>query len=321
MCDEAISLYNSFLVENGKQPFPVYWSQPNCGGSFYPTIPEENTSGGTFLFESNVEVKSFYCPPNVNFTTTGPYDPDDPNKFATKSTIMANVPNAAELQLLVTNADDICVAPLFFGANVVGAPNATMANSFSTTFGEEAPVQLTYTYGKNRFDMCTGNTVTMVGDSDLSGAFYPQSPACDSYMTQYCDSNPDKQICNCFRDRETLRKLMPDVVLPVRCLGPNCAITGYLTDTMLQQGCDMEMCQRVTQMYGANIVTGGQTSIYCGNRLYAVTPTPGPTATRPIRVDDDRESTATWILAAVGAVILAVVIGLFYRYRPGSKKR
>lgn len=322
MCDEAISLYNSYLVENDIRPYPVYWTQPNCGGSFYPSFePPSTRSGGSYSIESNVQVGSFYCPPFVDYKCSAAYDPAEKTKSSTKSDLFAGTPGAEDLEMLVEDANKICIVPVFAGPNVVAEPNLTMANNYSLNpLNGGGEVFIFYEYGYTQYDMCTGNTVSMGGDDEQQGPYYPQSAACDNYMNQFCAANPDKQICNCFRDRETLRKLMPDVVLPVRCLGPNCAITGYLTDTMLQQGCDIEMCQRVTQMYGANIVTGGQTSIYCGNRLYAVTPTPGPTATRPIQIEDDRISTATWILAAVGVVILAVVIGLFYRFRPGSKE-
>lgn len=314
MCDEALRLYNASLKENGYRPYPVYWTKPNCGGSFYPNEPIITSEHkGVVVVEGEAAFGSFYCPPGVDYITNARYDPDDNSKVATKATLMANAPDSAVVELLLEDTTKVCAVPLFFGEGTAEA-NASVASLYS-----DGTIQIDYTQSVSVMEMCTGSTVSIAGDPDLQGAYYPKSPACDDYMTRYCSANPDKKLCNCFRDRETLRQLMPDVVLPVRCLGPNCAITGYLTKVMAEQGCDLDMCQSVTQMFGSALATGGRTSIYCGNRLYDVTPPPGPTPTRPVTVEDDRISTVTWVLSAVGVAILAVVIGLFYRYRP--KKR
>lgn len=319
MCDDAVNAYNTYLENRNLQPQVVYWTGNNCSGHRYPREGESYQADGVTSYKwgdpfwtKNGKVGSLYVPPYADFTATVA-NGSPVTKLSLYGYASGSENNAAEVKRSAYLATDAATKY----ADI-------LSPSYPPKEGARLSDILVFTPDSsalpNLFAMCTGNTVS-IGNG--SGAYYPASSACDEFMKTYCKdpNNLKTQACNCFRDRITLQQLIPDAVLPVRCLGPNCALTGYLTKAMLAQGCDAELCERVTEVYGQDIATAGSSYIYCGSELYNVNVTATATATIPVTVvRDDRFSVTNWILLAVLAVFVGVIVGLIIRFGRARKK-
>ena len=247
-------------------------------------------------------MQSFYCPPNVIFSTRN---------------------NAAATQFKWEWLDSSAPAD----ADILNESGILWTNTDSTKYGDFKLVNelfdVRYSFANSmdnaKFNLCRGEVVnfgSQANGTPYQAAFYPQSQACDIFMTDYCTANPQDPVCVCFSDQLDLEIRLPGTALPVRCLGQNCAFGGYQTYDMAAQGCDVSLCEQVVNMYGEKLASTQETNIFCGYNAYQVykdslpqeevqTLTEG--APEP---EDDTVPFWVWIIVAVVAVAFAIYVGV-----------
>jgi hypothetical protein len=130
--------------------------------------------------------------------------------------------------------------------------------------------------------------------------------------------------CACLLDEHTLREQfcqpgnsLPECeeqnalqeFIPVTCFGKNCGAGGYRFGRMLNQTCNVTMCQQIVDVVGDNIVVDSTSILYCGTKPLAssypsVSPTVSPS---PIASET---GVWVWLLIGVGFFLVVVVVPL-----------
>ena len=306
MCDEALNTYSAYLEDHGLMPWPVFWTEANCGGQRLPldgvSLYGEPAYEWGQAYDAKGNAKTLFCPEQTNFSMLVSSPETAPTEYHKLDITGLPSPEfdaqAANVELLIKDTTDIVV----FHSEALG--RFTMDRMTSIT-----PVYQGQTVDTFKRSMCNGGTI---GIGNSQGAFYPESPACDAYMTTYCADNASKDLneCNCFKDQKLLKEALPDVVLPVRCMGANCAFSGYLTKEMASAGCDVTICEEIVELHGDDIADSSSANIFCGYRYYNVHSSPTPSATPTSSGDFP---VYAWILISVGIVLIAVIAGFFAR--------
>jgi hypothetical protein len=67
--------------------------------------------------------------------------------------------------------------------------------------------------------------------------------------------------------------------IPVTCFGKNCSEQGYRFGRMLNQQCNVTLCQQVIDVIGSDISLNAVSLLYCGTKPDIVTPTITPQVT------------------------------------------
>jgi hypothetical protein len=225
--------------------------------------------------------------------------------------------------------------------------NIEFDNVSSTILNQIANVTLTTpVYPTNTTDwkyaMCNNLITTVVGGRSLT-SWTMGSSECDTFMTGYCapvaqntcapdSTNPAPlsdafKACVCMVEENCLRDTfcepgndVPSCLsndafaefIPVTCFGKNCSIEGYRWQRMLEQRCNLTLCQQIINLVGNQIVVQGGSTIYCGNKAFTipsatVTPSP-PTPSNPTLPDWVVLIIAVGVFFVVVAVPLAIVV-------------
>lgn len=104
--------------------------------------------------------------------------------------------------------------------------------------------------------MCLDNQMVQFGTNSLNNVWYPQSPGCDSFITNYCSTPNDNEICQCFKQQQQLEKLYPNINISVCSFGSmvsgsmetSCAFNtkAYKTEAMLKNCVSFAQCMSNT---------------------------------------------------------------------------
>jgi hypothetical protein len=282
MCDEALAILAN-RVQNGEEPFAVFWSENNCQGEQYPP-PGEVAKFDSNLTPSNdptwpsfTSTKSFYVPSNIRviletpigknsgiFIINGPRlvyniqaDPIlndavwEPITGQHCPADITAVTACSKIQWCFNSASgDNCCQECWNCA----VPNGCSPNCTATLQCQETKIT-TGTIGMLRQSrhmnwesyiehMCAENYEFYIGKYKIT-RYAAQSEQCDQFMEAYCKVNTASRTCGCFKDETAnASAILQGVDLPVKCFGTNCRISGsYLTREMKSAVCTDFNCE------------------------------------------------------------------------------
>jgi uncharacterized Zn-binding protein involved in type VI secretion len=239
------------------------------------------------------------------------------------------------------------MSAVFPSTNDIGVP--VLIDDFSNIFypGTNTPIKdnveafvinVTSTISQWKLQMCNNEINTFVGARHLT-SYQTGSLECDTYMDGYCASvaslgcapnsiNPvalpeEFRYCVCLVEENCFKSTYctPDnpscttnnafeQFIPVTCLGKNCSIEGYRWGRMLNQRCNITLCQQIINIVGDEIVIKGGSTMWCGNQTIAlVSPTPTTTSTPSKKKKIDLPTWA-WLLIGIGIFVLAIIVPL-----------
>lgn len=250
-CITVLQVLGDGLLEQGYLPGPVFWDGPFCTGNQSPTLENwyspEPYSRGEATTTSNMmldTVRTIYIPSHMSVTFS------DGSHEVNRVDITGS--DISETLILDTKVQN---------RNLEDTSHYTFRPTFGTAGLDDSPNAI--------MDMCRGQDVYF--GSKLFESYRPQSAQCDGIYEEWCDSSDvrrENADCNCFRDRRDLRAKYPGINMPVRCMGPNCAITGYRTQEMDDQKCNQLVCQATIELVGEDLVNDTDTRVFCGQSFY-----------------------------------------------------
>jgi len=199
-----------------------------------------------------------------------------------------------------------------------------------------------------KYNMCMNNISTMMGAEPIT-AWSPGSPECDDFMTNtVCLVTPGTSVvppvyndnlveCDCLIEEQELRKqfcegnpIFPDVsvppgcsgdeddfgaFIPVTCYGKKCSSRkSYKLGRMLEQKCNITLCEQNISILGQNITASGGSTLWCGNRYYATGPSTSPSTSPSVSPSATSDETTLpefiWIIIGVAGLLLFVALPL-----------
>jgi hypothetical protein len=184
---------------------------------------------------------------------------------------------------------------------------------------------------------CVKNETINYGSSPtntLHQVYYPQSPACDNYITLLCsisnssNENPYEEMCSCFTQQATLDRTYGSLLnVPVCCFGTDPSgdvkkscfenMNSYKTADMLQNCCSFAECETlITNNEAVTAPVNDTGKIYCAGSFiqFPVVPTPSVIPSTS-SITSERVSTPmfVWIIfgVAIGMLLLFILLLLF----------
>ncbi len=279
-----------------KWPTPQLFALPNCPGlplAFSPSsIVEQKNPSGTSL-------GSFWVPPGWSVT------------------LLSN--DATPLSKTITSKGSTTfnsTALLLFDDGKTSVQNRVATVRFTPP--PDPSAQLT-AFNQWVLQRCLGERYDMIGATTLT-SFQPGSSACDNFMNTYCKQNPDVDECACLKDEANLRNLYcgpgntnPGCdsnawtsAAPVTCLGKNCSYGGYRWARMLNQKCNVTLCQQLVSLIGDDLVIQGSSELWCGNRALSIDVSPTPSV--PTDEDESSASLPTWLWFTIVMTIFFLLV-------------
>jgi hypothetical protein len=294
-CMDALSQYAYQYSANpyapDPRPAPLIFASTNCQG------PPMNIVGNAIVVPPSSTVGSFWIPSDwtVSFSDGG---------TKTKSFGRNNNNNVS---VTASNTNSLTYA------------DGTVLYGHIAKISVQPPSQ-TLTDWKVR--RCLDLSYDMIGPENIT-SYQPASTECDNVMSSWCNhpENATKIECNCLVDEANLQatyclpgntsSLCADQTLssmmPVTCFGKKCSQGGYRWARMLNQRCNITVCQQVISIVGDDIVVKGGSELWCGNRALApndVSPTPADDPP-----DTDTIPIPQWLwLVIIMAVFLVIVV-------------
>jgi hypothetical protein len=347
-CYKFLQNYAEFLSANPNfRPHPILFSAPFCQGSYWPAFDvDPNVTNQILttdnLFSSNY-FGSLYIPSgyqvllNSADNSTSFTFPSNPFHPYTLSPVLLNVnqlfyPNNQTIQ---NNVKSVSITgPMRFnnqGVNGTWTPD---------TFSEWA------------YRRCMGKEQTVVGLSPLT-SYESGSDECETYMTAFCEANPDDSACTCIQDEKTLHDqfcnhlsnddtlhedcnnmTMFSAKVPTVCFGSKCASTGYRFQRFRQANCNVTYCQQVIQLVGNDVSISGASNLWCGNDTLEnsvnnnsnnnnINNNNNNNASNIIApVSDTPSATLSWwqwMLIFMGVILVCIIFPIFFILRSKSK--
>jgi hypothetical protein len=165
-------------------------------------------------------------------------------------------------------------------------------------------------------DMCTSNRDVIIGASSLNDVWFPQSPGCDSYISNLCSlSNIENtefaETCACFTQQAALNRQYPNLNVSVCSFGTSsigdinksCAFNtkSYKTATMLSNCASFAQCEQ--SIVNPNHVA---TNVTCqGNFVdFPIIPLVTITVTPAIISESTSIPIVTWIMLVIAILFL-----------------
>lgn len=311
-CGPSIRAYVDFVRSYGLLPVPAFWSDTNCTGQRFPVsttdVPDTIDLGTSLSIP--FRPKSYYCPPGTTFTTNsgkkstgtnGPY-------VGLEVIVGSGVPSGISSATFVK--------PMFVDSSApVGSSGGSGGSGVNT--------QIYDTSDEYKFNLCTSQDPQTI-------SFSAQSFECDTFMSEVaCKEGGQFEhdpMCGCFTDARALAKTFKSqtgdpINVPVRCMGATCGFGAYKTQEMLDQQCDVHICEKILNIDGANAVSqlidDTNTTIYCGGYDWSK-----PTATASVTtlIQDPKQVTgnvksstkklSTGTIVAIVLLSVAFVISL-----------
>jgi hypothetical protein len=198
-----------------------------------------------------------------------------------------------------------------------------------------------------KFDMCNSLITTNIGAQNLT-SFAQGSLECDDLMTDFCNLDTgytcrqNKQAgnnfllpeCSCLQDEKTINASFCQPgntaqecqeagafqeFIPVTCFGKNCTLQGYRFSRMLNQKCNVTLCQQVIDVIGTDLSIDTNAILYCGTR-------PEPTVTPMPRSATTPEPQSLpgwgWLLIVSGLLVFLVLLPLaIYIHRRSEQEQ
>lgn len=250
-CTTALQILGDGLIENGYLPAPVFWEGPFCTGRQSPTLdswpdPESYSKAEPTTHNNPFAPRTVYVPSHMSVT----FKHSDDRVITDRLSISGN--DLSETLIL-----DIDVQFPYLDS----LRRCTYQPTFGTPGTSDSPNAI--------MELCRGQDVYF--GSKLFELYRPQSETCDSMFEEWCNSTELRMQnvdCNCYRDRRDLRAKYPGVNLPVRCMGPNCAISGYRTADMDAQKCNQLICKSSLELIGDDLTNDTDTRVFCGQSFY-----------------------------------------------------
>ena len=116
-------------------------------------------------------------------------------------------------------------------------------------------------------------------------------------------------------------------------MGQQCSAGGYRWGRMLDQKCNVTLCQQVLDVVGDNITLSGKSELWCGNKPIDVTsrnnnnntatptPTPETTAEESSKILG-LDQMIFFIIVGVAAVVLFILVPMTYlNIRNAARRR
>ena len=296
MCDEALlSLAKS--VQNGIEPYAIFWNDVDCGGI---SFPEENhrpvldttmTSENTPSWPSFKLIRSMFIPENiiVEFRTistsgsTGKYTIIGPRlvtnihgdlvlNSATWMPLHNDIPcppnpnpttACGKLHWCVNAAstDSNCCSECWMCQEEntcdVNSCEDTCSNRITT--GSIHSIRLIRRAPWSTYikKICADEYNFTIGPYHIR----KEQAVCDAIMKKYCEKHIHEPICGCYYDAQTSN----DTSIPLNCFGPNCMSSkayksGELND---QMECTLKNCKDIISTEKSAFAD--KTHVSCGN--------------------------------------------------------
>jgi hypothetical protein len=179
--------------------------------------------------------------------------------------------------------------------------------------------------------MCTSGREVIVGDTSLATVWFPQSPGCDKFMTNLCQSSSASgteysETCSCFQQQTKLNERFGvDLKVPVCCFGQDdsenidmsCAFNGkaYKTTEMLKNCCSFAECNKAVIQGNMGDVSE-ETGVLCQGTFVEFPKK--PKSAIPVLPEDTFETNSdipgwVWAMFGIGtALLLFFVISLAF---------
>ncbi len=165
-------------------------------------------------------------------------------------------------------------------------------------------------------NMCTSKQDVIIGNSSLNDVWFPQSPGCDSFVSNLCslsniESTEFVETCACFTQQASLNRQYPNLNVSVCSFGTSsigdinksCAFNtkSYKTATMLSNCASFAQCEQ--SIVNPNHVA---TNITCqGNFVdFPIVPNVVITVTPAIISESTSISIVTWIMLVIAVLFL-----------------
>lgn len=252
MCEAALEALKIDLESNGLLPRPVVWKDVNCSGDRHPATLDSWDAAGDRIQNIPWTFGSVWVPGGVKATFKQ-------TKSSTTGIKKSTITGSDQVEMILTNTEYL--------------------DSEMRTYDY---VEFEYldrnggsidTNKDVKYELCTGG-VDIVISGDVYRGYAPQTAACDELIADICADSDDPRSkapvhpCGCLKDEETLEDIYPNQVLPVRCMGANCASGGYVFDRMSNQKCDLTICREIVNQVGENLTEDTSAVIFCGQNHY-----------------------------------------------------
>jgi hypothetical protein len=187
---------------------------------------------------------------------------------------------------------------------------------------------------------CQGLNSVFIGARTVT-SYLTGGRACDTVMSGYCSGTipgtnnlrlDTDLACVCLKEEAALakkfctKKYKPtptgcrsdednlDVIIPVTCFGKQCSSVGYRWGRMLNQQCNITLCEQILSLFGDNLITQGESVIYCGNTPKVI-PTPNVSPTVSVSAQTTPASSlpvGAWVIFGMIFFMLFIIIPYVY---------
>ena len=255
------------------RPKPLFFERPGCGGNYWPDIlspnPPTEAEYDTPFPGPTFPMNSFWIPAGwqviLKTTSSNFLFPEKPVPYP----ILRNT--VSDLTVKVSN-----IETTFKGARPI--PPKLQMNV------PELRLSAFQTIDETTWKLlrCTSYIPAVFMGHTLYEPYVIGSLECDDFFTAFCakgSPHRDDPICSCIREEDEIAdkyclpgntnpacagkdRLAPQI--PVRCIGKECALKGYLLRRM-DRPCDITLCQQIIDV-APGVVTDLNNTIWCGDR-------------------------------------------------------
>lgn len=256
MCDAALEALKVEIESTGVLPRPVVWRGVDCSGERRPESIDKWDDAGAGIQNIPWTFGSAWIPGGMSAT----FQKTKTSGGVKKSTIIGT----DQAELILTNAKYLTGGPLSVDLDTYDYIGFEYLDRNGKSIGSIRDV---------KYELCTGG-LDLVMSNDIYRGYAPQSAACDELISDICADTKDPRSkapvhpCGCLKDEEKLDEIYPNQVLPVRCMGANCASGGYVFDRMVNQKCDLTICREIVNQVGTNLSEDTSAIIFCGQNHY-----------------------------------------------------
>ncbi len=342
-CSQVLLSYADFLNNNPDSDFPrphvLLFSEPNCGGSIWPAFSQVPIEGIQLSPPFAPKLGSFYIPSywqTILFNNSG----------------SERIICSSFQPMLITDTKSFNFNNNIPDCSITTYPpvstNSVKDDIYNIIMNSVVPLVLdNYTTTCWKFDMCNSLITTNIGAQNLT-SFAQGSLECDDLMTDFCNldtgytcrqnKEPGNNFllpeCSCLQDEKTINETFCQPgnteqecqeagafqeFIPVTCFGKNCTLQGYRFSRMLNQQCNVTLCQQIIDVIGTDLSIDTNAILYCGTR-------PEPTVTPMPHSSTSQESQSLpgwgWLLIVSGLLVFLVLLPLaIYIHRRSEQEQ